>query len=106
MSKICESCATTESREPMKLPESVPGAIYEMEMARAERHSKRWMIAFFVALAMLFSTNVGWIIYESQFDTYYYAQGDSDVNNMNVDVQGDVYNGATSENQEETQPQS
>ena len=106
MSKICESCATTESREPMKLPESVPGAIYEMEMARAERHSKRWMIAFFVALAMLFSTNVGWIIYESQFETYYYAQDGEGINNVNIGTQGDIINESTPENQEETQPQS
>lgn len=106
MSKNCESCANTEKREPIKFPETVPGAVYELEMARAERHSKRWMIAFFVALGMLFATNIGWLIYESQYETYYYQQDGEGINNVNIGTQGDVINESTPEDQEETKPQS
>ena len=60
----CKKCA--DVREENK-PEVVSRYVYDLEQARSERHSRRWMIAFFVALAMVFATNVGWLIYESQF---------------------------------------
>ena len=50
----CKNCAETHETV-------VPEAVYEKQ-ARAERHSKRWMIAFFVAIAMLFATNICWLI--------------------------------------------
>ena len=53
---------------------SIPFFVHENEMTRLERLNKRWFIAFLVALIMLFVTNAGWIIYESQFETYYYQQ--------------------------------
>ena len=40
---------------------------HEREMTRLEIQCKRWFIAFMVALAMLFGTNLGWVIYENQF---------------------------------------
>lgn len=40
---------------------------HEREMTRLEIQCKRWFIAFMVVLAMLFGTNLGWVIYENQF---------------------------------------
>lgn len=94
----CKKCA--DVREENK-PEAVPYIVYEMEQARSERHSKRWMIAFFVAIAMLFATNIAWLIYESQFETYYYEQDSASVNNINTG-EGSIYNGTETQNQEET----
>ena len=97
----CKNCADVREE---KKPEVVSRYVYELEQARSERHSRRWMIAFFVALAMLFATNVGWLIYESQFETYYYEQDSAANNNLNVDIEGDVHNnnGTETQNQEET----
>lgn len=47
--------------------EPYPYYAHEIDMNRMERINKRWFIAFLVVLAMLFATNAGWIIYESQF---------------------------------------
>lgn len=77
----CENCKEcTEVEKTEKKPETVPYIVYEAALDRETRHTKKWMIAFFVVLAMLFATNVGWIIYESQFETYYYDQDGEGVN--------------------------
>lgn len=35
------------------------------------RDKKRWFLAFLITLIALILTNVGWLIYESQFETIY-----------------------------------
>ena len=41
-----------------------------MEMLRElKKSSKRWFIAFIIVLLMLFATNMGWMLYEGQFET-------------------------------------
>ena len=52
----------------------IPYYVHEGEMSRMERLNKRWFVAFLIVLVMLFVSNVGWIIYESQFETYSYEQ--------------------------------
>ena len=47
----------------------IPYYVHEGEMVRMERLNKRWFVAFLVVIIMLFVTNAGWIIYESQFET-------------------------------------
>ena len=47
----------------------IPYYVHEGEMVRMERVNKRLFIAFIIVLIMLFATNIGWIIYESQFET-------------------------------------
>jgi len=42
-------------------------AQHEREMTRIETQCKRWFIAFMVVLAMLFGTNLAWVIYENSF---------------------------------------
>ena len=51
---------------------SIPYYVHEGEMFRVERLNKRWFIAFMIVLFMLFGTNLGWVIYENQFETYSY----------------------------------
>lgn len=92
----CETCKKAQNA-----PENVPYIVHESAMARMERQIKRLWIALIVALAMLFGSNIGWIIYESQFETFYYEQDGEGINNVNLGEQGDLNNGATSEVQEE-----
>lgn len=40
-----------------KLPENIPFTVHDLEMARAERHAKRWMIAAWVLAVALLLTN-------------------------------------------------
>ena len=47
----------------------IPYYLHEGEMARVERMNMRWFISFLIVLVMLFVTNAGWIIYESQYQT-------------------------------------
>ena len=92
----CETCKKVQNA-----PESVPYIVHESSMARMERQIKRGWIALIVALVMLFGSNIGWLIYESQFETFYYEQDGEGINNVNLGEQGDLNNGAESEVQEE-----
>lgn len=53
---------------------SIPYYLHEGEMTRLERLNKKWFIAFLVVLVMLFVTNGAWVVYEMQYETYYYSQ--------------------------------
>ena len=75
-------------------PENVSYFFHQEVMARAERNIKRWMIAFFITFFALLATNVGWIVYESQFETVSYTQDGEGINNVNVGEQGDINNGS------------
>lgn len=81
---------------------TIPFFLHENEMTRLERLNKRWFIAFLIAIVMLFVTNAGWIVYESQFETYYYAQEATTENAPAIALlntgEGDVtYNGNDSQ---------
>lgn len=109
----CENCAEKCIEiEKKDTPEVIPYIVYETELTRAEmrrkeelkastKREKRWMIAFFVALAMLFSLATGFIVYEAQFETISYKQDGEGINNVNIGEQGNVGNGAESNVQEE-----
>ena len=90
----CESCKNVKSA-----PENVPYIVHEASMARMERQIKRLWIAVIVAVCLLFASNAGWLIYESQFETFYCEQDGEGINNVNIGEQGDLNNGAESENQ-------
>lgn len=79
---------------------NVPYIVYEGEMARAERRDKRQWIVIIVLIVALFASNIGHLIYESQFDTYSYdyAQDGEGLNNINTGEQGDVLYGPEAEN--------
>ena len=89
----CETCKGKEAHA----PESVPYIVHESSMARMERQIKRLWIALIVVIAMLFASNAGWLIYESQFATISYEQDGEGINNVNIGEQGDLINGTESE---------
>ena len=89
----CESCKNVKSS-----PENVPYIVHEASMARMERQIKRLWIALIVAVCLLFASNAGWLIYESQFETITYEQGGEGINTVNYGEQGDLNKGAEREN--------
>ena len=95
----CKECK--ENRVEVNTPENVPYIVHETAMARNERNVKRLVVALIVAIVLAFATNVGWLIYESQFETITYEQDGEGINNVNYGDQGDLNNGAESENQTE-----
>ena len=56
-SKTCDGCHINEV------------AAYETAMAFAERTTVRLWIIIIVLAVMLIGTNIGWLVYESQFET-------------------------------------
>lgn len=81
------------------LAKDVPFIVFESEMARAERRDKRQWIIIIVLIFSFLASNIGWLIYESQFDTYSYeySQDGEGLNNINTGAQGDVLYGAETE---------
>jgi hypothetical protein len=51
----------------MEKDEKISYFVHEGEMARMERHVKRLFIMWIVTFAALVLTNIGWIVYENQF---------------------------------------
>lgn len=96
MAKTCNGCNTVENQNV-----NVPYVVHEATVARQERQIKRMWIALIVAIAMLFASNIGWLIYESQFVTVSYEQDGDGINNVNVGEQGDINNGTESEDKAE-----
>ena len=88
----CKECK--ENRAVANTPENVPYIVHETAMARNERNVKRLVVALIAAIVLVFATNVGWLIYESQYETvnYSYAQ-DGEGTNI-VGDGNDVNNGA------------
>ena len=89
-----EIVTMNENRE-RKAPETISYYEHEEEIFRMERHLRRLWIALLVAIALLFLTNAGWLIYESMFDTINYTQDGADINNINTGEQGNVSSDGT-----------
>lgn len=83
-------CSKTDDTSKENGGISVPYVVHESEMSRAERREKRLWIAVIVLIIALLTTNVGWLIYEAQFETIYWEQDGDGLNNMNTGEQGDV----------------
>ena len=91
MSKNCNNCGTENQNV------TVPYVVHESAMARAERTIKRQWIAIIVLICLLFGSFGLFVWYESQFVTVSYEQDGDGLNNVNVGEQGDINNGAVSE---------
>ena len=63
MSKTCNGCGSD------KLPSNVPYVVHESAMARAERQNKRLVWVIVLLIVLLVGSNIGWLVYESQFET-------------------------------------
>ena len=95
MAKTCNNCGTENANV------NVPYVVHEATVARQERQIKRLWIALIVSISMLFVSFGLFIWYESQFETITYEQDGEGINNVNYGEQGDLNNGAESENKAE-----
>ena len=95
----CERC--TVSR-----PEPVPFLTHEKDMARMERVNFHQWIVILVLIVALVASNVGWVIYENQFEdvvTTVSQENESGYNNY-IGNDGDIYNGEANDNSQEENP--
>lgn len=95
-----------ESNTTAKAPETISMYEHEEEMFRMERHSKRLFIVVIVALLLFFGSNIGWLVYEGMFDTISYSQDGEGINNINTGTQGDIVDGAETQNKDSQGSQS
>lgn len=75
----------------------VPYIVFESAQARNERIHRRDFRIKILLIILLFITNIGWLVYESQFDTYDYTQDGNGINSINTGTQGDINNGTETE---------
>ena len=62
MSKTCNNCGTD------KKPSSVPYAVLADFKETAKANSLKWFIICLVLILLLVGTNIGWLVYESQYE--------------------------------------
>lgn len=92
----CETCKSKQN------PISIPYVAHEKAMARAERQIKSLVWVIVLLILLLVGSNVGWLLYESQFEvveestteTYEIAQDGADINNSIING-GEIVNGET-----------
>ena len=85
--------------------ETISQYFFEGEMARAERHVKRWVIVWIITFAALIFSNIGWLYFESQFtETEVSQEVDTGEGAATVIGVGDYYGeGETNSQNENTQ---
>ena len=94
--KTCNGCGTDT-----KAPASVPYAVFESSMMRADLLSKRLVAVIILLIVLLVGSNVGWFIYESQFEVVeettetIITQDNADGYNNYIGNDGDIVNGET-----------
>ena len=96
MSKTCNNCGKD------KAPVSVPYVVHESSMARAERQAKRLIAIIILLFVLLVGSNIGWLIYEGQFETIetveeYAVEQDGSLNNSIING-GEIINGEAKDN--------
>ena len=62
MLKTCNNCGTD------KKPSSVPYAVLVDFKETAKANSLKWFIICLVLIVLLVGSNIGWLVYESQFE--------------------------------------
>ena len=79
---------------------NIPFIAYEGAMSRFERINRRLWITIILLVVLLVSTNIAWLLYESQFESYETTvTQESDTGNNNfIGNDGDITNGETNGN--------
>ena len=95
MSKTCNNCAD-------KTPTNVPYVVHESAMARAERQAKRLVAVIILLIVLLVGSNIGWLVYNSQFEvveesTVIEQDNENGYNNY-IGNDGDINNGEAKNN--------
>lgn len=104
MSKTCDGCKNKIYTEEEKMM-TVPYIAHQSAAARQERQIRRMWIALIVSISMLFASNIGWLIYESQFETISYDYTQDGQGTNIIGDSNEVNNGAEIEGEGETQAQ-
>lgn len=85
--------APIESREIKE--KVVPFFVYETEVARNERTTKRLITALIITIILLFAANAiwlyAWVQYDYTSEEVTYSQDGEGLNNINNGLQGDIY---------------
>jgi hypothetical protein len=93
MSKTCNGCGSD------KLTSNVPYVVHESAMARAERQNKRLVWVIVLLIVLLVGSNIGWLVYNSQFEVVeestVITQENADGYNNYIGNDGDIINGET-----------
>lgn len=97
MAKTCDGCISKGMSDFKDMP-PVPFAAHESALARSERHNKRLWIVILVLIGALIGTNLGWIVYESQFEDVVTTEEiivDAEENGIAnyIGQDGNIYNG-------------
>lgn len=96
MAKTCNNCGDT------KTPTSIPYAAHQGIIATMERVNKRLWITLIILIFLLVGSNIGWLVYESQFEEvtseeYEIVQDSESGNNNSVINGGEIVNGETND---------
>lgn len=82
-------------------PDNVPYIVLESEMARMERIIKRLWIAVIVLATVIAVSVIGFVWYESLYETVSYQQDGAGINNVNIGSQGDIYGTESADKEKE-----
>lgn len=109
MQKTCNGCST-EKREMTMV--SMSSADWQRNEQRHERREKRYVFIIVLLILLLVGSNVGWLVYESQFETVetiteeYDIQQDAENGDNNSIINGgNIVNGETKDNLQENDNQ-
>lgn len=95
MAKTCNNCGDT------KTPTSIPYAAHQGIIATMERVNKRLWITLIILIFLLVGSNIGWLVYESQFEevteSYEISQDAESGNNNSIINGGEIVNGETND---------
>lgn len=82
----------------------IPYVAHEQAMYRADKEKRRWFFIAIILIVSLIASNLGWVIYESQFETvteteetysYEIEQDNENGDNNFIGRDGDINNGET-----------
>ena len=66
------------------IPDTVSYYDHQEQMAREERHTNRWRIFAIVMFICFVLSNIGWMIYENQFQDVVVSETTQDGNGTNI----------------------
>lgn len=74
---------------------SIYEAAFEFTIEKMNQTIKRMLIIIIMLIIAVIATNVGWIIYESQYESYTYTLAAGESGNANyIGNEGNINNGA------------
>lgn len=104
MKKRCDECNSCKMRDDMTTV-MMSSADWQRSEQRHLRREKRFVALIVLLVILLVGTNIGWMIYESQFETTetieeYAVEQDGSFNNSIING-GEIVNGETEDNLQE-----